>query len=167
MKIILDQKLALFTSDKFLSGASGVTFRSLVLVAEKVILHHGESCDKRWYRALAMALCNNEGPTRSSANLAIKRLANILGGLETLKIAAKQLSDYIWTANPDQDNDNLKVANIKLALIGLCKAVKEGSSDAKALALASLPICHHPAILASDPNIWLLTCRRIKVDPLR
>ena len=40
MKVILDTKLGLFTSDKFLSSASGAALKSLAIVAEKVVLHH-------------------------------------------------------------------------------------------------------------------------------
>ena len=38
MKTVIDPKLALFTSDKFLTGISGSALKSLCFVAEKVIL---------------------------------------------------------------------------------------------------------------------------------
>ena len=96
LQVILDQKLGLFTSDKFLSGASGPALKSLCLVAEKVILHYPDEPNKRWLRAISMALTHSDSSARSFANFATKRLGNTLGGLETLKQLGKQLSLFIW-----------------------------------------------------------------------
>ena len=96
LQVILDQKLGLFTSDKFLSGASGPALKSLCLVAEKVILHHPDEPSEKWLKAISMALTNSESATRTFASFATKRLGNTLGGLETLRQLGKQLSLFIW-----------------------------------------------------------------------
>ena len=96
LQVILDQKLGLFTSDKFLSGASGPALKSLCLVAEKVILHYPDEPSEKWLKAISMALTNSESVTRTFASFATKRLGNTLGGLETLRQLGKQLSLFIW-----------------------------------------------------------------------
>ena len=96
LQVILDQKLGLFTSDKFLSGASGPALKSLCLVAEKVILHYPDEPSEKWLKAISMALTNSESATRTFASFATKRLGNTLGGLETLRQLGKQLSLFIW-----------------------------------------------------------------------
>ena len=88
--------MGLFTSDKFLSGASGPALKSLCLVAEKVILHYPDEPSEKWLKAISMALTNSESATRTFASFATKRLGNTLGGLETLRQLGKQLSLFIW-----------------------------------------------------------------------
>ena len=165
MKIIMDAKLSLFTSDKFLGGLSGPALKSLCLVAEKVVFYHPGSNEK-WLKAIAMGLAHNEGPTRAMASVAIKRLGSILAGLETLRQVGDQLNDHIWQhldRDPDLVNDNLKVGNVKLAVVSLCKAVS--SDGTLAMALILMPICHHPAVWASDKDLWIRSCKRLKVEP--
>ena len=164
LQIILDQKLSLFTSDKFLSGASGPALKSLCLVGEKVLLHYPDEPNEKWLKAISMALTHSESATRSFANFATKRLGNTLGGLETLKQLGNQLCLFIWQ-NLDSDPElcgDLKVGNVKMAVGSLCKAVS--SDGTLTMAQILLPICYHPAVLASDGELWIRSCQKLKVD---
>ena len=166
MKVILDSKLNLFTSDKFLSSLSGSALKSLCLVAEKVIFYHSSSNNDRWIKAIAMGLVHNENATRNVASAVIKRLGSILSGLDILKQICQQLNDYIWQnldLDPDLVNENLKVANVRLAVISLCKAVS--SDGTLSMAQILMPICHHPGVWASNPEVWNDACSRLKVKP--
>ena len=161
-KLILSD---LLTSDRILSGASGSALKSLCVVAEKVILHHPDNNNERWLKALAMALTHNEGQTRSTAASVIKKVGNVLRGQETLKNITIQLKEYLWTSlNLELENldDNLKIGSVTYALNALVKAVTDGARD---MAEFLVPICHHPAILASDNQIWMRMCQKLKVTP--
>ena len=148
MKIILDSKLALFTSDKvklsrdyntltknyyfhenlfyctyfyfqFLASASGAAFKSLAVVGEKVILNHYGSDQEKWLKAIALALVHNDKDTRLTASLVVKRLANVLGGQETMEKLAADLNEIVWQGldlNPDESNEQLKVANVTIGI---------------------------------------------------
>ena len=70
------------------------------------------------------------------------------------------------TKNLDSDPElcgDLKVANVKMAVNSLCKAVSTDGTLTMAQYL--LPICYHPAVLASDRELWLRSCQKLKVDP--
>merc|ERR1712045_988234 len=89
---------------------------------------------------------------------------NTLGGLETLKQLGKQLSLFIWqNLDPDPElGGDVKVGNVKMAIVSLCKAVS--SDGTLAMAQILLPICYHPAVLASDGELWIRSCQKLKVD---
>ena len=161
MKVVLDPKLGLFTSEKFLSGASSSAFKSLALVAEQVILQNSGNNDT-WMRALAIGLTNNDGSTRTFVALGAKRLGNVLGGEKLLKQLASQLNTYLWQSL-DLDQDNLKVGNVKTGIANLVKAF--GTDNGAEMANALLPICFHPAVHASDSDLWTKSCSALKVDP--
>ena len=147
MKIILDSKLALFTSDKvrlskdyniltklyyfhekkyllnfffqFLASASGAAFKSLAVVGEKVILNHYGPDQEKWLKAIALALVHNDKDTRLTASLVVKRLANVLGGQETMEKLAADINEIVWQGldlNPDESNEQLKVANVTIGI---------------------------------------------------
>ena len=92
-------------------------------------------------------------------------MTSTLGGLETLKNLGNQLCLLIWE-NLDSDPElcgDLKVGNVKMAVGSLCKAVS--SDGTLTMAQILLPICYHPAVLASDGELWIRSCQKLKVDP--
>ena len=72
----------------------------------------------------------------------------------------------VLTKNLDSDPElcgDLKVGNVKMAVGSLCKAVS--SDGTLTMAQILLPICYHPAVLASDGELWIRSCQKLKVDP--
>ena len=119
------QLLTLFSRKKFehffqfLASASGAAFKSLAVVGEKVILHHFGSDQEKWLKAIALALVHNDKDTRATASLVVKRLANVLGGQETMEKLAAELNEIVWQGldlNPEESNEQLKVVNVTIGI---------------------------------------------------
>ena len=104
---------------QFLASASGAAFKSLAVVGEKVILHHFGSDQEKWLKAIALALAHNDKDTRATASLVVKRLANVLGGQETMEKLAAELNEIVWQGldlNPEESNEQLKVVNVTIGI---------------------------------------------------
>ena len=75
------------------------------------------------------------------------------------------INDHIFKI-PDPDPElggDVKVGNVKVAVASLCKAVS--SDGTLAMAQILMPICYHPAVLASDRELWPRSCHKLKVNP--
>ena len=104
---------------QFLASASGAAFKSLAVVGEKVILNHYGPDQEKWLKAIALALVHNDKDTRLTASLVVKRLANVLGGQETMEKLAADINEIVWQGldlNPDESNEQLKVANVAIGI---------------------------------------------------
>ena len=102
-----------------MASASGAAFKSLAVVGEKVILNHYGADQEKWLKAIALALVHNDKDTRLTASLVVKRLANVLGGQETMEKLAADINEIVWQGldlNPDESNEQLKVANVTIGI---------------------------------------------------
>ena len=102
-----------------MTSASGAAFKSLVVVGEKVILHHFGSDQEKWLKAIALALAHNDKDTRATASLVVKRLANVLGGQETMEKLAAELTEIVWQGldlNPEESNEQLRPVNVTIGI---------------------------------------------------
>ena len=102
-----------------MASASGAAFKSLAVVGEKGILNHYGSDQEKWLKAIALALVHNDKDTRLTASLVVKRLANVLGGQETMEKLAADINEIVWQGldlNPDESNEQLKVANVTIGI---------------------------------------------------
>ena len=76
----------------------------------------------------------------------------------------KNLMNLILILDPDPElGGDVKVGNVKVAVASLCKAVS--SDGTLAMAQILMPICYHPAVLASDRELWPRSCHKLKVNP--
>ncbi len=166
-KIVLDDKLALFTSDKFLNGADGAAMKSLAFVTEKILFLDTTTSDlSRWQKALIFALTHNESKARSAAASSVKRLGNVLGGQQTILQLAHVLSMHIWSNLDPDSNENLKVSSVMTGMNAIANGVEK--EEANELSLVFLKSCHHPALVSADPNAWSRVCKRnLKLDPVK
>ena len=74
------------------------------------------------------------------------------------------LMNFILILDPDPElGGDVKVGNVKVAVASLCKAVS--SDGTLAMAQILMPICYHPAVLASDRELWPRSCHKLKVNP--
>ena len=102
-----------------MASASGAAFKSMAVVGEKVILNHYGPDQDKWLKAIALALVHNDKDTRLTASLVVKRLANVLGGQETMEKLAADINEIVWQGldlNPDESNEQLKVANVTIGI---------------------------------------------------
>ena len=88
-------------------------------MGEKVILNHYGADQEKWLKAIALALVHNDKDTRLTASLVVKRLANVLGGQETMEKLAADINEIVWQGldlNPEESNEQLKVVNVTIGI---------------------------------------------------
>ena len=150
---------------KFLiTGHKGYIGQSLIRKL-KILGHHTTGIDINYFNTYEKFNINLL-KADNDINIDLRKINKLdLANIDVFVHLAALSNDPVGQLDPELTNEALSVKNVQLALVSICKAT--GDDGAMEMAQVLLPICHHPAVLASDPQIWRNICKRLKIEPSR
>ncbi|KAG8223949.1 hypothetical protein J437_LFUL003757 [Ladona fulva] len=194
LTIVLDMDKQLFVSEKFLSLASEDALQRVLQLCERLLLDHGQALENAWpsskphnpfHRAVVSCLAHPGAShtVRKQREMVVKRLVSVLGGTQLARSLLAELTSFMETAkikSPDPATENREGIDTggvigggeippKLlveCIVTLCSGSNITPDDAQLLAFDSMICCHHPAIVAASPNLWLKILKQMKVNPI-
>ncbi|XP_021942062.1 eIF-2-alpha kinase activator GCN1, partial [Zootermopsis nevadensis] len=182
--VVLDMNKQLFVSEKFLTLASDEALYHVMQLCERLLLDHAHRLNGKanpLHKGIIFCLTAPSSSLRLRCRPVVKKLVSVLGGTQLARSLLKEFTRFLETAKiqsgesvkenkdgPDTGSGGGGEITAKVAvncIITFCSGSNLVPEDAQLLALDSLISCHHPAIVAASPNLWLKLLKYLKLDP--
>uniref|UniRef100_A0A4W3H8T3 GCN1 activator of EIF2AK4 n=1 Tax=Callorhinchus milii TaxID=7868 RepID=A0A4W3H8T3_CALMI len=180
-QLVLDEKKQFFTSEKFLSVASGEALCTILQLTERLLTDLPEIKGQMYHRALVAVLLNKTWRVRKQAQQMVRKLLSSLGGvklayglLEELKVVLsshKVMSPDLLvteTGEPTETGKSYIPPRMLLEALSVITSIPGLETDvreAERLAREILFMAHHPSIEVAHVGLWSTILLRLKLDP--
>ncbi|KAK2840962.1 hypothetical protein Q7C36_012541 [Tachysurus vachellii] len=182
--LILDEKKALFTTEKFLGQTSEEALCTVLKLCERLFLDHPQRLNnikaQMYHRAIVAVLLCRVYRVRKHAHRCVKKLFSSLGGCSLAHGLLRELCVVISKhkvlppeALQTETGELTELGRLYTppcilleALRALCSAAGQwnDSSEAEKLALDIILVAHHPSIVAEKSEPWPLLLSSMKID---
>ncbi|GAA6105875.1 eIF-2-alpha kinase activator GCN1 isoform X1 [Tachysurus ichikawai] len=182
--LILDEKKALFTTEKFLGQTSEEALCTVLKLCERLFLDHPQRLNnikaQMYHRAIVAVLLCRVYRVRKHAHQCVKKLFSSLGGCSLAHGLLRELGVVISKhkvlppeALQTETGELTELGRLYTpprilleALRALCSAAGQwnNSSEADKLALDIILVAHHPSIVAEKSEPWPLLLSSMKID---
>lgn len=169
--IVLDMNKEIFVSEKFVGNVGSESLCNVVLMSEKLLTNFFDQLKgdpNRLFQTLIFASTSSIDKVQSTGIESIERLIKTSNGTTLATALLDELKKTIETTKISsevcEENDGaLSAKAVVKTILAICSSPSENPSDGQLIAQESLLVCHHQAVIATNPELWeeILTLHKI------
>ncbi|XP_037948421.1 eIF-2-alpha kinase activator GCN1 [Teleopsis dalmanni] len=172
---ILDLNKQIFFSERFLYSAPADTLCYISLLAERLLndyFHKLKGPTDLIFKGIVHCLTSSSTKVRNYAKYLIPKLISGTNGVQFVKKILEELENCVDVVKISYDGDitndeGLTPSYVFVEIIEeLCNFEEITFADAQILALQSLNVCHHPAVVSNESEMWENILKlKLNLDP--
>ncbi|CAH1977085.1 unnamed protein product [Acanthoscelides obtectus] len=178
--IVLDMNKQIFVSDKFLTTCSEGSLLYVMQLCEILLVQIPEKVKRPepLHKAVLHCCTINSSENRKKCLTVLKRIVSSLSGASIARALFKEMPVHLDThkviVKSEKDGENKEndggsgqpsTRSVVECIRTLCSSTGLTPEDVQLLAMDALLPCHHPAVIALEPTMWIKIVRHLGCKP--